>query len=213
MQTKAELAGLLYIISAPSGAGKTSLVNAVTQSSRNMEISVSHTTRAKRDGEVDGIDYHFIDDASFDKMIAENRFLEHARVFDHQYGTSRDWVEAKLKQGVNVILEIDWQGAKQMKEMFEDTVSIFILPPSYQALEKRLIGRGNNSDEIIERRMAGALDEITHYENYDYVVINDDFQLAITELRAIIQSSYHSLKRQQSYYDSFVKSLIQQGNS
>ncbi len=203
-----ESAGLLYIISAPSGAGKTSLVNALCQSMEDMVISISHTTRQKRKGEEDGVDYHFIDDEKFEQMLSEDRFLEHARVFEHQYGTSKDWVEERLKSGQNVILEIDWQGAEQVMRLFPESVSIFVLPPSYQALEDRLVGRGNDSDEVVRGRMDGALNEIRHFDSYQFTVINDDFQKAIDDLKAIIRRPGHDLHFQSADYKDFVAKLV-----
>lgn len=203
--------GLLFIISAPSGAGKTSLVNALCQSSKDIEISISHTTRQKREGEENGVDYHFIDDENFNRMISENRFLEYARVFDHQYGTSRDWVEKRLQSGQNIILEIDWQGAEQVMKLFPESVSIFILPPSFETLKTRLVGRGNDSEEIIKGRMDGALDEIRHFDNYQQIIINDDFQNALDELDAIIHHHDNDSRRQPAQYQDFVEKLVAEG--
>jgi len=170
--------GTLFIFSAPSGAGKTSLVKALLQAMDGIEVSVSHTTRPPRPGEVDGVDYHFVDVPTFEKMVAEGAFLEHARVFDNYYGTARSSVEARLQAGVDVILEIDWQGARLVREQF--------LPPSREALEVRLRGRGQDSDEVIARRMRDAVREMSHYAEFDYLVINDDFEVALGELRAIV---------------------------
>ena len=178
--------GTLYVISAPSGAGKTSLVKALLEQTADIGVSVSHTTRAKREGELDGVDYHFIDKSIFKSMVAEAAFLEHAQVFDNYYGTATANLEAKLKQGEDVILEIDWQGAAQVRQQISHTVNIFILPPSQQALEERLRGRGQDSDEIIARRMRDAKSETSHYAEYDYLVVNDDFDQALIELRSIV---------------------------
>ena len=178
--------GTLYIISAPSGAGKTSLVKALLESTDNIMVSVSHTTRPMRNGEVDGKDYHFTDVPRFRQMIADNAFLEHAQVFDNFYGTSRSSALDRMKHGVDVILEIDWQGAAQVREKMPDAVSIFILPPSREELEQRLRGRGTDSDEVIARRLGEAVLEMSHYQSFDYLVFNDDFDTALQQLRAIV---------------------------
>jgi len=178
--------GTLYVISAPSGAGKTSLVKALLEKTEDIGVSVSHTTRAKREGEQDGVDYHFIEKVVFEKMVEDSAFLEHAQVFDNYYGTAVANIEAKLKQGEDVILEIDWQGAAQVRKLLPYSVNIFILPPSQAALEERLRGRGQDSDEIIARRMRDAKSETSHYSEYDYLVVNDDFDDALIELKSII---------------------------
>lgn len=178
--------GTLYVISAPSGAGKTSLVKALLEKTEDIGVSVSHTTRAKREGEQDGVDYHFIEKAVFEKMVEDSAFLEHAQVFDNYYGTAVANIEAKLKQGEDVILEIDWQGAAQVRKLLPYSVNIFILPPSQAALEERLRGRAQDSDEIIARRMRDAKSETSHYPEYDYLVVNDDFDDALIELKSII---------------------------
>ncbi|MDH5408409.1 MAG: guanylate kinase [Gammaproteobacteria bacterium] len=180
--------GTLYIIAAPSGAGKSSLVSALIESMNDISVSVSHTTRAMRPGEENGVHYHFTDIPTFEKMVAESAFLEHARVFDNYYGTSQAGIEAELAAGRDVILEIDWQGAEQVRKQMADTVGIFILPPSREALRERLQGRGQDSEEIIERRMRDAESEMSHYGEFDYLVINDDFDVALAELVAIIKA-------------------------
>ncbi len=182
---KQTVSGSLYVVSAPSGAGKTSLVNALLQSTDGIVVSVSHTTRAPRPGEEDGVHYHFTDVESFQAMIASGDFLEHARVFDNYYGTSRGSVEAQLAQGMDVILEIDWQGARLVRQQLPDCIGIFVLPPSVAALEERLRGRGQDGDDVIARRMRDARSESSHYHEYEYLVINDDFDTALAELRAI----------------------------
>ena len=178
--------GTLFVISAPSGAGKTSLVKALLEQTEGIGVSVSHTTRVKREGEQDGVDYNFIDKESFISMVEQGAFLEHAQVFDNYYGTATANIETKLKQGDDVILEIDWQGAEQVRKQLPYSVNIFILPPSQQALEERLRGRGQDSDEIIARRMRDAKSETSHYSEYDYLVVNDDFDNALAELRGIV---------------------------
>ncbi len=179
--------GTLYIVSAPSGAGKTSLVRELAARDPALEISVSHTTRAPRPGEQDGVHYHFIGVDRFQELVGAGRFLEHARVFDNYYGTSRDTVEERLAAGADVILEIDWQGAQQVREALPESVSVFVLPPSREELRRRLTGRGQDSDEVIERRMAQAVDEMSHYAEYDYLVVNNDFHDALEDLRALVR--------------------------
>jgi guanylate kinase len=180
--------GTLFIISAPSGAGKTSLVAEILAQVDNIQASISHTTRACRPGEQDGINYHFVAQQQFVSMIEDNAFLEHAEVFGNFYGTSQDWVEKTLSQGSDVILEIDWQGAEQIRSKFADSRSIFILPPSKQALQERLNGRGQDNAEVIEKRIAAATEEMSHYVEADYLVINDDFSTALSQLEAIIRA-------------------------
>ena len=178
--------GTLYTISAPSGAGKTSLVAALIERTEDLRVSVSHTTREKRAGEQDGVDYHFVDEADFVAMLDEAAFLEHARVFGNLYGTSQTWVEEQLAAGTDVILEIDWQGAAQVKRLLPDTRAIFILPPSRLTLLQRLTARGQDDASIIEGRMAEAVEEMSHYVESDYLVVNEDFERAVAELQAIV---------------------------
>ena len=181
--------GTLYIVSAPSGAGKSSLLSALLDSmGGDLAVSVSHTTRAPRPGEVDGKDYHFVDVQTFRAMADAGAFLEHAQVFDNFYGTSRAGVEAQLAEGQDVILEIDWQGARLVRELLPQAVSIFILPPSRAALGERLRNRGQDDSAVIERRMRDAISEMSHYGEYDYLVINDVFATAQEELAAIMRS-------------------------
>ena len=180
--------GALFVVSAPSGAGKTSLVRTLVANDPQIVISTSHTTRAIRQGEKDGDHYHFVDDATFAGMAAEGAFLEHARVFDHAYGTSKAAVVAELAAGRDVILEIDWQGARQVRERMPGCVGIFILPPSLEQLVERLRGRGQDDPEVIARRMRDARAEIAHHDEYDYLIVNDDFETALEELAAIVQA-------------------------
>jgi guanylate kinase len=200
--------GTLYIISAPSGAGKTSLVKALLEQTGRITVSVSHTTRAARPGEVDGKDYHFTDIDIFRGMIEQQAFLEHAQVFDNFYGTSRASVLDLMAQGLDVILEIDWQGAQQVRKQIPEAVSIFILPPSREALEQRLRGRNTDSEEVIARRMRDAISEMSHYREFDYLVFNDDFATALAELRAIIlarrQRAELQIARQRSLLDALL---------
>jgi len=178
--------GTLYIVAVPSGAGKTSLVKSLIETTPGVAVSISHTTRPPRPGECEGEHYHFVTPAAFEAMIAQGAFLEHAQVFGNRYGTSRAAVQIQRQAGLDVILEIDWQGARQVRERMPDSPSIFILPPSRETLRQRLTGRGQDQVEVIERRMAAALDELSHYTEFDYLVINDDFATALDALRAIL---------------------------
>lgn len=178
--------GILFIVSAPSGAGKTSLLKQLIPADDGLALSVSHTTRAMRPGEQNGVHYHFVDVTTFQGMVGEAAFLEHAQVFDNYYGTAESGVRAQLAAGQDVVLEIDWQGARQVRQRFAEAVSIFVAPPSIEALRERLGGRGTDSDEIIERRMRDAQSEMSHFAEYDYLVINDDFATALAELAAIV---------------------------
>jgi guanylate kinase len=206
--------GSLYLISAPSGAGKTSLVKALLAASEQsypgpgLRVSVSHTTRAQRPGEVDGVNYHFTDVATFRHMIGEGAFLEYAEVFGNFYGTSRAWVEQQLAAGVDVILEIDWQGADQIKSLLPDSVRVCILPPSRAALEQRLVGRGTDKPEVIAQRMAKAVDEMSHYAKADYLVINDVFEQALADLQAISRSTLLRREVQQDRHGDLIHSLL-----
>ena len=200
--------GTLYIISAPSGAGKTSLVKAMLEAMEGATLSTSHTTRAMRPGEKNGVDYHFIDKSKFEAMVAEDAFIEHAQVFDNHYGTSKGSVQEQLADGMDVILEIDWQGARQVREWLPEAVSIFVLPPSQRALEDRLRGRGQDSLEIIQRRMRDAVSEMSHYPEYDYLVINDRFETALQELKAILVARRQRLAVQQARHPALLAALL-----
>jgi guanylate kinase len=178
--------GTLFVFSAPSGAGKSSLARALIDSEPSLATSVSHTTRAPRPGEEDGKHYHFVDQETFRKMVANDEFLEHATVFDNSYGTSQQAVQSLLDQDKSVILDIDWQGARAIKQKMDKVKTVFILPPSREELEKRLQQRNQDSDETIARRMRDAISEMRHYDEFDYVVVNDDFDLALADLRAIL---------------------------
>ena len=180
------MTGTLYIVAAPSGAGKSSLVNALLEREREIVLSISHTTRPPRPGDVDGEHYHFVNRGVFERLVADNAFLEHAEVFGNLYGTSRNAVEPLLAQGRDVLLEIDWQGARQVRKVMPDCVSIFILPPSREELERRLRTRAADSAITIARRLAESRDEIAHVGDFDYVVVNDEFADALNDLRSIV---------------------------
>lgn len=198
----------LFTISAPSGAGKTSLVKALLEKrAESIAVCVSHSTRAIRPGEVDGQAYHFVSLEAFDQMIANDEFLEHARVFDNCYGTARASVDALLASGRHVILEIDWQGARQVKAKIPETVSIFILPPSREALEGRLRDRGTDDEATIARRMRDADREMSHYHDAEYLVINDEFEQALFDLDAIIHTQGLTLARQKLKNRALVDSI------
>ncbi len=200
--------GTLFIVSAPSGAGKTTLVRELIESLDGIQVSVSHTTRGQRRGEVDGVNYHFVTVDEFEAMIARGEFFEYARVFDNFYGTSRPAVEALLEAGQDVILEIDWQGARQVREQMTDAVSIFILPPSRDELERRLANRGTDEHATIARRMRDAVSEMSHYDEYDYLVINDDFTTALRELQSLVISRRLSLARVKERHGPLLDALL-----
>lgn len=200
--------GVLHTVSAPSGAGKTSLVRALLDSVPDLVLSVSHTTRARREGEVDGVDYHFVDEAVFEGMAARGEFLEHARVFGNRYGTSRRVVEDTLAAGNDVLLEIDWQGARQARAAVADAVCIFILPPSRDALIERLHGRGQDTPDVIARRMEAAIDEMSHYDEADYLVVNDIFDEALADLQAVVRAGRVRQERQALRCAGLIRSLL-----
>lgn len=200
--------GIPIIISAPSGAGKTSLVAALVQKVENLVFSISHTTRSMRPSEKDGIDYHFISNEEFIKKIAEGDFLEYAKVFNNYYGTSKSWLQAELNQGKDVVLEIDWQGAAQIRTIFPKVISIFIFPPSLKILEQRLYQRGQDDRKIIQERMQQARNEMKHYHEFDYLIINDNFQEALTQLRSIIIANRQSLKRVLKNHGYLIEQMI-----
>ncbi len=204
--------GILYTISAPSGAGKTSLVRALLEQTENIRVSVSHTTRPQRPGEKDGVDYHFVDLPTFTRMLGDAAFLEHAQVFDNFYGTSQAWVEEQLAAGTDVILEIDWQGAAQVRRIMPETRSIFILPPSRETLLERLQGRGQDDDATIARRMQAAVDEMSHFPEAEYIIINDDFELALDDLKAVVRCQRLSLGSQENRHKSLLASLLSQSD-
>lgn len=197
----------LFIVSAPSGAGKTSLVKRAIAELEHLGVSISHTTRAMRPGEIDGQDYHFIDRDRFEDMIESDQFLEYADVFGNYYGTSVQAVQQRLDDGMDVILEIDWQGAAQVRQKLDDVISIFILPPSRATLIERLRGRGQDSDDVIERRTSEAVAEMQQYHRADYLIINDDFEQALMELKAVILSYRVTKSRQALRHAGLITSL------
>ncbi len=190
--------GRLFVLAAPSGAGKTSLVRALMQREPGLRFSVSYTTRPRRAAELDGRDYHFVTSEEFEAMVARGEFLEHARVFDNRYGTARRQVEASLAAGQDLILEIDWQGAQQIRAAMPQCVSIFILPPSRAELERRLRGRGTDTEDVIQRRLRDAAADMTHWAEFDYVVVNDEFERALAELQAIVRGAGEGLRRERA---------------
>ena len=200
--------GTLYTVSAPSGAGKTSLVNALLKCCPGLRVSVSHTTRPIRPGEEDGVNYHFVSREDFQAMLERAEFLEQARVFGNLYGTSQLWVEQQLEAGTDVILEIDWQGAQQVKRLMPATQSIFIMPPSRATLEQRLNARGQDDSATIEARMAQAIEEMSHYVEGDYLVVNNDFDQALAELQAIVVCQRLRTERQQLALGQLLQDLL-----
>ena len=202
-----ELKGTLFIICAPSGAGKSSLVRELVDTVPDLAVSISHTTRPPRTGEKHEVDYFFVNEDEFQALREQNTFLEHATVFDHFYGTSHAWVQKQLADGKDIILEIDWQGAQQVRSIIKDTVNIFILPPSLAALEERLKGRGDD-DRNIQRRMRDAVSEMEHYGEFDYLVVNHFFDRTLKQLSAIIAGVRHDYRRHQEHFDTLLKQLL-----
>ncbi len=197
--------GIPIIISAPSGAGKTSLVSVLIKETAKLKVSISHTTRPMRPGEVNGINYHFISEVEFQQKVSAHEFLEYAIVFNNCYGTSKRTLESALKAGNDIILEIDWQGAQQVRKLFDTAISIFIFPPSLTVLEKRLTQRGQDDQQTIAARMEQARNEMSHFHEFDYLIINDDFQTALAEVKAIIQAERRTKVRMQ---DEFQRVLL-----
>jgi len=200
--------GTLFVVSAPSGAGKTTLVRGLVQDDPLAMVSVSHTTRPIRRDEVDGEHYFFVEETRFAAMVAGNAFFEHAEVFGARYGTSREAVEANLADGRDVILEIDWQGARQVREQIPGCVGIFILPPSRTSLEQRLRGRAQDAPDVIETRMRQAVDEMSHWDEFDFVIFNDDFETALADLRAILMAQRLRGERQGARHRALIRSLL-----
>jgi guanylate kinase len=200
--------GRLFVIAAPSGAGKTSLVKALLSSDASLRLSISHTTRKRRPTEAEGREYHFVSVPEFEQLVARGEFLEHARVFDNYYGTSRGFVEEQLRQGNDVLLEIDWQGAQQVRRAMPQCVTIFILPPSRAALAERLARRATDSPEIIARRLADAAADMSHYLEFDYVIVNDDFDRALADLKRIVAGKGDDLRGSGPELAALVKELL-----
>lgn len=200
--------GTLFIITAASGTGKTSLVKELLATTKNLVVSVSHTTREPRRGEVDGEHYYFTSTDEFMRLVGESEFLEHAEVFGNYYGTSKTAVNDLLNAGMDVILEIDWQGALQVKKLMPRAVMIFILPPSREALRSRLMNRNQDATKVIETRLAGAVREMQEYVNFDYVVINDDFNMALSDLRAIVTTYRLAITKQTVRHEKLISQLL-----
>jgi guanylate kinase len=200
--------GNLFIVSSPSGAGKSSLISALLERHSDMQVSVSHTTRAPRPGESNGVHYHFTDTESFKSLIDENGFYEWAEVFGNYYGTSKQSIEEQLAQGIDVFLDIDWQGAQQLRKILPEIISIFILPPSRAELEQRLNKRGQDSAEVIEKRMNQAQSEMSHYDEYDFLLINDDFEETLANFERIVLAHRLKIANQQSKNASLLTQLL-----
>ncbi len=201
------MSGNLFIVSAPSGAGKTSLVGALLAAMPSVALSVSYTTRPPRPGEVNGEDYHFVSREAFLAMAQRGDFLESAEIYGNLYGTSQSWIQGEINRGRDILLEIDWQGATQVRRLFPGCISIFILPPSIQALEARLHGRGKDSPEVIARRMQAARDEIAHVAEFDYVIINDKLDEAVQQLKAVVLAAGLRRDRQLARHQEFINQL------
>ncbi|KZY61648.1 guanylate kinase [Oleiphilus sp. HI0071] len=208
MILKPTISGKLYIVAAPSGAGKTSLVHELTDRYSDIAVSVSHTTRDQRPGEQDGVNYNFVSVEHFKQLIDQGDFIEHAEVFGNYYGTSRNWVQERLDQGLDVILEIDWQGARQVREQFPSAISIFIVPPSKATLRTRLESRGQDKAEVIDRRMQEATSECSHFNEFDYLVVNENFSQAVAELGAIFISHRLLVDTQAQRHKDIIDDLL-----
>ncbi len=202
------MAGHLYIVTAPSGAGKTTLVRMLLENDSGIQLSISYTTRAPRTGEQDGREYNFVTMDAFRAMVARSEFLEWAEVHGNCYGTSRPWIEAEMAAGRDVLLEIDWQGAQQVRRLFPEAIGVFVLPPSMAELERRLTGRGTDSAEVIARRLAAAREEMRHVPEFDYVIINDDLQQALGDLLSVVRASRLRLQAQRDRHTGLFQSLI-----
>ncbi|MEL0641388.1 guanylate kinase [Pseudoalteromonas aliena] len=204
----AQTRGNLFILSAPSGAGKSSLINALLKKHDDMKVSVSHTTRSPRPGEENAVHYHFVSADEFKALIAKDDFFEWAQVFDNYYGTSKQAIESQLNAGIDVFLDIDWQGAQQVRKIMPSVQTIFILPPSKEELEQRLNNRGQDSAEVIAGRMAQAQSETSHYNEYDFVVVNDEFDTALSDIETIVMAQRLTLKAQQNRHQNLLSSLL-----
>lgn len=202
------MSGNVFVVSAPSGAGKTSLVKSLLEADPQVKLSVSYTTRAPRPGEVDGVHYHFVSVERFMEMLNRGDFLESAQVYGNYYGTSQRWIEEQLAAGWDILLEIDWQGAAQVRRLMPGVVSIFILPPSLAALRERLKGRGQDTEEVIERRLAAAREDMSHVGEFDYVIINDDFATASRDLQAVVRAQRLRAPSQLSRHQKLLEELL-----
>ena len=202
------MAAQLFVLSAPSGAGKTSLVKQACVRMSKLAVSISHTTRPMRPADRDGVDYHFVDEAGFQRMIERGEFLEHARVFGNLYGTSQAEVEKTLAAGTDVLLEIDWQGADQVRRLMPQACSIFIVPPSREILQSRLRGRASDSSAVIERRLQEAVADMKHFSNYEYLIVNDDFELAVEQLCAVVMAKRVEVLRQSDEQQALLSNLL-----
>ncbi len=199
--------GNIYVVTAPSGAGKTTLVRALLAGDHKVQLSVSFTTRPPRIGEVNGKDYNFVSRAEFEQMILDCALLEHAEVFGNYYGTSQVWIESMLAQGQDILLEIDWQGAQQVRRLLPEAIGIFILPPSLSTLEERLRGRGKDSEEVILHRLSAAREEISHVDEFEYVIINDHFEEAMRDIVAIVRAERLKLVKQSTMHQAMIASM------
>ncbi len=204
--------GSLYIVSAPSGAGKSSLISALLKdnAAQDMKVSISHTTRTARPSEENGTHYHFVSVETFKNLMKENAFLEYAEVFTNYYGTSRLWINEMISKGIDVFLDIDWQGAIQIRKNMPEAKSIFILPPSREELARRLDARGQDSKDVIEKRMAQACSEISHYNEYDYLIVNDNFDVALSDIKAIVRAERMKQDKQACKYNDMLDRLVAQ---
>ena len=201
------MSGNLFIVCAPSGAGKTSLVNALLDREPDIELSVSYTTRVPREGEIDGRDYHFVSREQFLEMAASGDFLESAEVHGNLYGTSQAWIEARMREGRDIVLEIDWQGAQQVRRLISQAVGVFILPPGLDALHRRLTARGKDTNAVIERRLANAREEIGHVGEFDYVIINQTFDVAVVDLVSIVRATRLKVAAQLARHHDLINAM------
>ena|SRR3990167_9806223 len=199
--------GNLYVIAAPSGTGKTTLVKALTELMAKVTVSISHTTRPRRPNEMHGVNYYYVDKQTFERMILEHHFLEHAVIFDHYYGTSKQWVEETLAKGMDVILEIDWQGYQQIKRLFSFSIGIFILPPSMEELRERLIKRNQDDPTIIKKRLVDTKETVSHIKEFDYIILNEDFEKALYDLQTIMTAGRLLTRCQFNHYSKLIENL------
>lgn len=202
------MSGNIFIVSAPSGAGKTSMVRALLDADPQVKLSISYTTRAPRPGEVDGQHYHFVDMNAFMVLLNRGDFLESAEVYGNHYGTSQRWIESQLAHGLDILLEIDWQGAAQVRKLMPQAISIFVLPPSIDALRARLNGRGQDAEAVIDKRVAAAREDMSHFGEFDYVIINDDFAAATADLQAVVKASRLTLDKQMQRHGVLIEKLL-----